>query len=86
MNKIEMNIWDDNFDEVVDFIKKASIQIDEKYEENSHTLKKGCIDWMWIKNMRCKYISLRIDMRDGTFIILDRDGNRISFDDLKRQR
>lgn len=41
--------------------------------------------WQWIKNSRCKYIELRIDMRDGGFIIKDRDGKRISFDQLKYQ-
>lgn len=41
--------------------------------------------WSWAKNSRCKYVSLRIDMRDGDFVLLDREGNRITIEDLKRQ-
>ena len=35
-------------------------------------------NWKWIKNQRCKYVDLRIDMRDGGCIIKDSDGKRIS--------
>ena len=45
------NSWDVNLNEVVEFIKDATI---------------GKIDWKWYRNSGCKYISLRIDMRDGT--------------------
>lgn len=41
--------------------------------------------WSWAMNSRCKYIELRIDTRDGGCIIMDRDGERISLDQLKRQ-
>lgn len=34
--------------------------------------------WQWTKNFRCKYITVRIDMRDGGCIIMDRDGERIT--------
>lgn len=42
-------------------------------------------DWVWVKNGRCKYVNLTIDMRDGGFVLLDRHRNRISLDELKRQ-
>ncbi len=41
--------------------------------------------WWWCNNTRCKYIELRIDMRDGACIIKDRDGNRIDPADLRSQ-
>jgi hypothetical protein len=62
--------WETNVDEVLAFIKKASAD---------HTF------WSWVKNSKCKYVSLRFDMRDGAFVILDRDKNRITFDELKGQ-
>lgn len=34
--------------------------------------------WLWYANSRCKYVELRIDMRDGGCIIKDRWGARIS--------
>ena len=54
-------------------------------EPDGDTLKPGCIDWSWISNSKCKYISLKFDMRDGAFVILDRDKNRITFEELKKQ-
>ena len=42
--------------------------------------------WKWTKNPMCKYIQLRIDMRDGGFVLLDRTGKRISIEELKKQR
>jgi hypothetical protein len=41
--------------------------------------------WHWCENMRCKYIELRIDMRDGGALIRDRDGARIDPRDLLKQ-
>jgi hypothetical protein len=41
--------------------------------------------WFWHKNMKCKYINVRIDMRDGGCIIEDRYGNRILPEDLTYQ-
>jgi len=35
-------------------------------------------EWLWFLNTECKYINLRIDMRDGGCIIKDREGKRIS--------
>jgi len=34
--------------------------------------------WNWTKNAKCKYVVLRVDMRDGGCIISDRNGRRIS--------
>lgn len=42
--------------------------------------------WIWTRNPRCKYIDLRIDMRDGDFVLLDRSGQRISIEELEKQR
>lgn len=41
--------------------------------------------WMWYANPKCKYIGLRIDMRDGGCILTDRDGKRISLQELAAQ-
>jgi len=81
--KVSSNTWHKNFDEVVVFIKQATNE--EPYESDGNTLKPGCVDWRWARNMECKYISLRIDMRDGGFILCDKSGNRISLDRLKWQ-
>ena len=41
--------------------------------------------WVWYKNSRCKYIEVRIDMRDFKCIIRDRHSVRISPVDMVRQ-
>lgn len=41
--------------------------------------------WSWARNSRCKYISLRIDMRSGDCIIKDSDGEVITLEQLKYQ-
>ena len=41
--------------------------------------------WSWVRNPRCKYIELRIDMRDGGCIIRDRNGTRIDPTELTYQ-
>lgn len=41
--------------------------------------------WSWIFSSNCKYVNLRIDMRDGGCIIMDRDGKRISPEQLEYQ-
>ena len=43
-------------------------------------------EWTWSRNHHCKYISLRIDTRDGKCIIKDRHGEVITLDEVKRQR
>gem|GEM_PF-2751658 len=32
----------------------------------------------WLVNTQTKYVDIRIDTRDGGFVVKDRDGNRIS--------
>lgn len=72
-DKVENNIWErpSNLQKLIDFVKEAT--------------KERFGGWQWTRNSKCKYIDIRIDMRDGGFILLDRDRNRISFDDLKYQ-
>lgn len=43
--------------------------------------------WHWTRSRswRCKYIDLRIDMRDGGFILMDQAMRRISLDELRYQ-
>ena len=41
--------------------------------------------WNWAANQHCKYVSIRVDMRDGTAILMDRDKEVITLDQLKRQ-
>lgn len=41
--------------------------------------------WCWTSNSRCKYIGIRIDMRDGHGVLFDRDGNCISIEQLQFQ-
>jgi hypothetical protein len=41
--------------------------------------------WTWLRNSRCKYVELRVDMRSGHCIIRDRDGKRINPEDLAFQ-
>lgn len=42
-------------------------------------------NWAWVRNSKCKYVTLKIDTRRGAFRIEDRDGKPISFDDLTFQ-
>ena len=42
-------------------------------------------DWGWFANTRCKYVDLRIDTRRGAFALLDRDGNKITLEELNHQ-
>jgi hypothetical protein len=70
-SRIASNSWETNLDETVNCIKELT-------SEDS--------DWTWAYNWTCKYICLRIDMRDGGFLILNDNGERISLDRLKWQR
>lgn len=42
-------------------------------------------EWSWCRNTACKYIDIRIDMRDGNCIIKDNTGKRIGPAELRRQ-
>lgn len=80
--KLASNKWETNLDEVISFIKEASA--DPIYDAHGGAIP-GKLYWSWVSNMRSKYVSLRFDMRDGAFVILDRNGERISFEELKWQ-
>jgi len=41
--------------------------------------------WCWSRNSKCKYIEIRIDMRDQNCILKDRDGNFITLKQLEEQ-
>lgn len=79
---VEKNEWLTNFDELIAFIKLAT-------PDKTYTAQGGHIPdktyWTWAKNNRCKYINIRIDMRDGGFVLLNRDGERISLKQLQWQ-
>ena len=47
------------------------------------TMRQG--KWHWMRNNRCKYVEVRVDMRDGRCIIRDRYGKRIDSRDLEYQ-
>ncbi len=80
--RIEANVWEGNFDEVIATIKELTRgdRFDEKGEWRPDANK-----WSWIFNTQCKYIGLRIDMRDGHFVLTNRNGERITVDQLKYQ-
>lgn len=42
-------------------------------------------EWEWARNSRCKYVNLRVDMRDGHCVLADRDAVPITFDELEYQ-
>ena len=51
------------------------------------TLKQMNINrWSWVGNTQCKYINLRIDMRDLHCILTDNDGKEITLEQLSFQR
>jgi hypothetical protein len=42
--------------------------------------------WQWVKNTRpVKYITIKVDMRDGGFVMLDDDKKRISLEQVRWQ-
>lgn len=71
--KVERNSWHDRteLDEFINTIKTQSV-------EDSY-------DWSWAYNHACKYVDIRVDMRDGGFIVMDREGRRIDLATLKWQ-
>lgn len=61
--------------------------VDEKIETNQWDSIEDVIailrkvatrEWTWSRNTECKYLDLRLDMRDGGCIIKNREGVRIS--------
>ena len=55
-------------------------QLDEVLAVIKELTKSGK-EWTWARNTQCKYIDIRIDMRDGGFVLKDRSG-RISLKQL----
>lgn len=41
--------------------------------------------WTWVRNSRCKYVSLHLDTRVGAYCVRDRDGNLIDAETLLYQ-
>lgn len=41
--------------------------------------------WTWTRNTRCKYVDLKLDTRRGAYCILDRNGEQITFEQLRWQ-
>lgn len=72
---VEANKWHDReeLQGVIDTL--LSLSVDGDFSK--HWSKR---DW------HCKYVGLVIDMRDGGFVIQDRDGKRISLEQVKWQR
>jgi hypothetical protein len=83
-DKIDSNSWDKNLGDVFSFIKWATRPDSEIFDEKGQ-YKPGETDWSWAKNMNCKYLNVRIDMRDGGFVLKNDKGQRISLDALKWQ-
>lgn len=86
---VEANKWHDRseIDEFVKVIKELSLE-PEWTDDGNYAL--GSNRWSWARNMRCKYVSLHFDMRDGGFTLLARGGDRgsnerISLDHLRWQ-
>jgi recombination DNA repair RAD52 pathway protein len=49
---------------------------------------KDCVangHWQWYRNNRCKYITLRVDMRTGNVFMTNRDGKEIDVQTLYEQ-
>jgi len=46
-------------------------------------MRKG--EWNWFRNTNCKYVDLRVDMRDGGCLIYNNEGERIEIKDLDFQ-
>lgn len=73
-HKVRHNVWHDRseFDLFVNTIKELSDDT-----EGNH--------WSWSRNWNCKYLNLRIDMRDGGFCLMNDKNKRINVEQLKWQ-
>lgn len=71
-DKIKNNIWHTNLEELFQIISERAL---------------GKVKWSWSKsrNMDCKYINIRIDMRDGGYLLTNDRGQRIDIEELKYQ-
>lgn len=81
--KIAANKWHDReeFDAFFATIKRLSEPT--KWGEKGDYAP-GSNRWSWARNTSCKYVELRIDMRDGGFVLTNREG-RISLPMLEWQ-
>lgn len=73
--KVNANIWHDReeFDTFIAKIKSLSNENDPDRQ------------WCWAYNSECKYLDIRIDMRDGGFILTNRTNKRINLAQLEWQ-
>lgn len=72
--KSAINSWDS-----IDMLRRI-IEIaenGENYSDHNH--------WSWVRNTSCKYLDIRVDMRDGGCIVKDGNGERIGIDALNWQ-
>jgi len=67
--KSDVNLWDD-----VDLLDRIT-----------HLAKSPRTEWSWAYNTSCKYLDIRVDMRDGGCIVHDDKGVRIGIDALNWQ-
>jgi hypothetical protein len=81
---IEDNEWHPlcDLDRVIEVLKDLA-EPDPHGKDGSEI--PGLRYWTWIKNTKCKYVSIRIDMRDGGFVLLDRGGKRVLLKDIEHQ-
>ena len=63
-------------------MKDTWVPVSELVEHIQKALDNG---WVWYKNSRCKYVSVRIDTRDGHSILCDRDGKVITLEEFDKQ-
>lgn len=81
---VNRNQWHDKseLDGFIKTIKQLATRVTDRYEDDNNTLKPGMTDWSWARNWNCKYINLRIDMRDGGFILTNDKQQRINLEQL----
>ena len=63
--RIASNTWD-SINDVLAVLKRTALPLGDSRR------------WAWHRNQNCKYIDVRIDMRDGGCIIKNQEGQRIS--------
>lgn len=71
--KNRANIWD-------------KVELLERIAEIGKLEPSGKGYWSWARNWDCKYLDIRVDMRDGGCIVKDSKGVRIGMDALNWQR
>lgn len=79
--KSASNIWDniELLERIVEIAKAAKQRYEYLEPEEG-----GDRDWCWARNTQCKYLNIRVDMRDGGCIVSDSSG-RIGIDALNWQ-